>query len=161
MPHGDIISNHPYTFFVHWKLYWWPRRNAEFEGMLFYTCLESHTDFLFVLHSLGPAAYHQRYLYNQVQIYQLKITFFTLIKLWQNKLWIESLIYSREETNFWPDRDTVNSFHPVTFFINVPLQELLLMALKSQSNKKQNPLLLNIEIETLQLMEDGDHFCKM
>ena len=34
------------------------------EGMLFYTGLASHTDFHFVLHRLGPAAYHLRYLYN-------------------------------------------------------------------------------------------------
>lgn len=37
------------------------------EGMLFYTGLASHTDFLFLLYSLGPSAYHLRYLYNQVQ----------------------------------------------------------------------------------------------
>ena len=34
------------------------------EGMLFYTGLASHTDFHFVLHRLGPAAYHLRYFYN-------------------------------------------------------------------------------------------------
>lgn len=132
--------------------------------MLFYTGLASHTDFLFVLHSLGPAAYHLRYLYNQVQNLAVENQLFlTLIKLRQNKtnyelsrsfgiskttvdnIWITCVNFMArqfKEINFGPDRDTVNLFSTVTFFKNFPLQDLLLMALKSLS-KNQNPLLLN------------------
>ena len=59
------------------------------EGMLFYTGLASHTDFNFVLHSLGPAAYHLRYLYinNQRQNVSVENQFFlTLMKLRQYEL---------------------------------------------------------------------------
>ena len=56
------------------------------EGMLFYTGLASHTDFNFVLHSLGQAAYHLRYPYNQVQNVSVENQFFlTPMKLRQNR----------------------------------------------------------------------------
>ena len=56
------------------------------EGKLFYTGLASHTDFHFVLHGLGSAAYHLRYLYNEVQNVSVENQFFlTLMKLRQNR----------------------------------------------------------------------------
>ena len=54
----------------------------DYGGMLFYTGLASHTYFHFVLHSLGPATYHLRYLYNPVQNVSVENQFFsTLMKL--------------------------------------------------------------------------------
>ena len=98
------------------------------EGMLFYTGLASHTDFHFVLHSLGPAAYHLRYLYNQVQNVSVENQFFlTLMKLRQNRTnyelgrmfgiskttvdniwitWVNFLARQFRDINFWPDRET-------------------------------------------------------
>ena len=56
------------------------------EGKLFYTGLASHTDFHFVLHGLGSAAYHLGYLYNEVQNVSVENQFFlTLMKLRQNR----------------------------------------------------------------------------
>lgn len=51
---------------------------------MFYTGLASFTDFLHVLYSLGEAAFHLNYIYNQVQKMTIKNQFLLpLIKLIQ------------------------------------------------------------------------------
>lgn len=54
--------------------------------MLFYTGLALKTDSLIILHSLGPVAYHQRYVYNEFENLLVENQLFlTLMKLRLNK----------------------------------------------------------------------------
>jgi hypothetical protein len=58
------------------------------EGIMFYTGLANYTDFLFVMYCLGEAAYHLRYLYNQVQNVSIENQLFLTdqVKTEQNQL---------------------------------------------------------------------------
>lgn len=132
------------------------------EGMLFYTGLATHTDFLFVLHSLGPAAYHLRYLYNQVQNLSVENQLFlTLIKLRQNQTnyelsrsfgiskttvdniwitWVNFMARQFREINFWPDRDTVNLFSPCDFFQKFPSTRVIIDGTEIPVKKPKPPV---------------------
>lgn len=132
------------------------------EGMLFYTGLATHTDFLFVLHSLGPAAYHLRYLYNQVQNLSVENQLFlTLVKLRQNQTnyelsrsfgiskttvdniwitWVNFMARQFREINFWPDRDTVNLFSPCDFFQKFPSTRVIIDGTEIPVKKPKPPV---------------------
>ncbi|XP_056008271.1 uncharacterized protein LOC130051046 [Ostrea edulis] len=132
------------------------------EGLMFYTGLASYTDFLFVLHCLGEAAYHLRYLYNQVQNLSVENQLFlTLIKLRQNKpnfelsrlfgisqttvdniwiTWVNFMARQFQEINFWPDRDTVTFFSPCDFFQKFPSTRVIIDGTEIPVKKPKPPV---------------------
>lgn len=98
-------------------------------GMKFYTGLQSHYDFTFVLASLGKAAYRLNYLYFRSEQLSVQNQFFlTLVDLLQHKTnfelsrlfnisetaviniwitWINFMYHQWKEINIWPERDVV------------------------------------------------------
>ena len=144
----------------------------DYERMLFYTGLASHTDFHFVLHSLGPAAYHFRYLYNPVQNVSVESQFFsTLMKLRQNKTnyelgrmfgiskttvdniwftWANFLARQLRDITLWPHSGTVNFFSPCDLYNKFPSTRVIIDCTEIPLNKKQTFCCSNVYIFYIQ-----------
>lgn len=131
------------------------------ECFMFYTGLASYTDFLHVLYSLGEAASHINYIYNQVQNLTIKNQLFlTLIKLRQYKTnfersklflvsttvvniwltWINFMSRQWREVNFWPDRNLVNFFAPRDFNSKFPTSRLIIDGTEIAVKKPKPPI---------------------
>lgn len=132
------------------------------ECFMFYTGLASYTDFLHFLYSLGEAAFHLNYIYNQVQNLTIENKLFlTLIKLRQYKTnfevsklfsvstttveniwltWINFMSRQWREVNFWPDRDLVNFFAPKDFYSKFPTTRLIIDGTEIAVKKPKPPI---------------------
>ncbi|XP_061167395.1 uncharacterized protein LOC133176262 [Saccostrea echinata] len=132
------------------------------EGIMFYTGLSSYTDFLHVLYSLGEAAFHLNYIYNQVQNMSIENQLFlTLIKLRQHKpnfelsrlfsisqttveniwiTWVNFMSRQWRELNFWPDKDLVSFFSPSDFYSKFPSTRVLLDGTEIPVKKPKPPI---------------------
>jgi hypothetical protein len=132
------------------------------EGMMFYTGLGSYTDFLHVLYSLGEAAFHLNYVYNQVKNLSIENQLFlTLIKLRQHKTnfelsrlfcvsqttveniwitWVNFMEKQWKEINFWPNRELVNFFSPSDFFAKFPTTRVIVDGTEISVKKPKPPI---------------------
>ncbi|XP_048733958.1 uncharacterized protein LOC125650059 [Ostrea edulis] len=132
------------------------------EGFMFYTGLATYTDFLHVLYSLGEAAFHLNYIYNQVQNLTIENQLFlTLIKLRQYKTnfelsrlfsvstttveniwltWVNFMYRQWQEVNFWPDRELVNFFAPRDFYSKFPTTRLIIDGTEIAVKKPKPPI---------------------
>ncbi|XP_062591631.1 uncharacterized protein LOC134253139 [Saccostrea cucullata] len=132
------------------------------EGIMFYTGLSSNTDFLHVLYSLGEAAFHLNYVYNQVQNMSIENQLFlTLIKLRQHKpnfelsrlfsisqttveniwiTWVNFMSRQWRELNFWPEKDLVTFFSPSDFYSKFPSTRVLLDGTEIPVKKPKPPI---------------------
>ena len=117
-------------------------------GILFYTGLSSYQNFLFVLRTLGEAAYNLNYLYSQVDNMSIFDQFFlTLIKLRQHKTnfelsrlfsiseasvsniwitWVNFMFHQWKEIDLWPERDLVRYFTPTDFYRQFPTTRVII-----------------------------------
>lgn len=117
---------------------------------------------LHVLYSLGEAAFHLNYIYNQVQNLTIENQLFlTFIKLRQYKTifelsklfsvssttvkniwltWINFMSRQWREVNFWPDRDLVIFFAPRDFYSKFPTTRLIIDGTEIAVKKPKPPI---------------------
>ncbi|XP_076109162.1 uncharacterized protein LOC143078039 [Mytilus galloprovincialis] len=130
--------------------------------MKFYTGLQSHYDFTFVLASLGKAAYKLNYLYFRSEQLSVQNQFFlTLIKLRQHKTnfelsrlfnisetaviniwitWINFMYHQWKEINIWPERDVVRFFSPYNFRRQFPTTRIIIDGTECPIRKPRSPI---------------------
>ncbi|XP_069107329.1 uncharacterized protein [Argopecten irradians] len=116
-------------------------------GIHFYTGLENYSRFLFVLRTLGPAAYSLEYIGHQVCNLSVENQFFmTLMKLRRHTTnfelsrlfgisdntvsnivltWINFMYLQWKELDLWPVRELVHHFTPSDFGLKFPTTRLI------------------------------------
>ncbi|CAC5413894.1 unnamed protein product [Mytilus coruscus] len=131
-------------------------------GMKFYTGLQSHYDFTFVLASLGEAAYKLYYIYFRSERLSVENQFFlTLVKLRQHKTnfelsrlfnisetaviniwitWINFMFHQWKEINIWPERDLVRFFSPYNFRRQFPTTRIIIDGTECPIRKPRSPI---------------------
>lgn len=131
-------------------------------GILFYTGLSSYVNFIFVLSTLGEAAYHLNYQYNNVENLSIANQFFlTLIKLRQHKTnfelsrlfnisefsvsniwitWVNFMACQWRELDIWPDRDLVRYFCPSDFKLKFPTTRVIVDGTECPVKKPKPPI---------------------
>ncbi|XP_050415275.1 uncharacterized protein LOC126829417 [Patella vulgata] len=131
-------------------------------AMLFYTGLANYEDFCFVLNSLGEAAFHLNYLYNQVELLSIENQFMlTLVKLRQYKTnfelsrlfdisetsvtniwvtWVNFMSRQWKEVCSWPKRDLVNYFCPSDFKLKFPSTRIIVDGTECPIKKPRPPI---------------------
>lgn len=131
------------------------------EGILFYTGLESYVKFMFVLNTLGPAAYNLNYLYHHVISISVPNQFFiTLLKLRRNMThfelsrlfnisegsvknvaytWILFMSKQWREINIWPSRNLVRYFSPSDFKSKFPSTRVVIDGTECPIKKPKAP----------------------
>lgn len=132
------------------------------DAILFYTGLSTYDDFIFVLATLGDAAYHLHYMYNRVDQLNVENQFFlTLIKLRQHKTnfelsrlfcisehsviniwitWINFMAKQWREIDLWPDRDLIRFFSPTDFKQKFPTTRVIVDGTEIPVQKPKLPI---------------------
>ena len=132
------------------------------EGVHFYTGLETYQKMMFVFKTLGPAAYHLRYLYHQMNKFSVEDQFFlTLIKLRLNKTnfelsrlfgisesvvsnifltWINFMDRQWQEVNTWPSRELVSFNAPSDFKQKFPSTRVIIDGTECPIQKPASPI---------------------
>ncbi|XP_052227343.1 uncharacterized protein LOC127842053 [Dreissena polymorpha] len=127
----------------------------------FYTGLESYSKFMFVLNSLGPAAYYLRYIYFQVSGISIQNQLFmTLMKLRRYSTdfelstffsvsqssvsnivytWIIFMSKQWREVNIWPSGELVRYFMPTDFKIKFPKTRIIIDGTECPIKKPKAP----------------------
>ena len=127
----------------------------------FYTGLETFRNVLFVLDTLGPAAYHLRYIYHKVtKLSVLDQFFLVLIKLRRHTTnfelsrmfevseatvsnifltWILFMNSQWKELNLWPSQKLVRYFSPSGFKRNYPNTRIIIDGTECPMKKPKNP----------------------
>lgn len=130
-------------------------------GMHFYTGLESYTKFMFVLRTLGPAAYCLKYIYFQVDSVSVENQLFmTLMKLRRYTTnfelarffsvcestvknivhtWIIFMSIQWREVNIWPSKDLVKYFSPSDFKAKFPTTRVIVDGTECSVKKPKAP----------------------
>ena len=131
------------------------------KAMHFYTGLESYMNFMFVLHTLGPAAYCLNYMYHNVEKISVPNQFFmTLMKLRryttnfelsrmfsvsENSVkniiftWILFMAKQWREINIWPSRNLVRYFSPSDFKKKFPTTRVIIDGTECPIKKPKAP----------------------
>ena len=134
------------------------------------TGLESYDKFVFVLSTLGPAAYNLNYRWKNCQLISVPNQFFiTLIKLRQHRsnydlglmfdiseysvgnifvTWVNFLYHQWNELNIWPSRDLVSYFMPVDFKRKFPSTRIILDGTECPIQKPKCPLAQQVTFST-------------
>ena len=131
------------------------------ELLHFYTGLESYTKFMFVLHSLGPAAYCLKYIYFQIEGVSIENQMFmTLMKLRRYSTnfelssffsisessvknivytWIIFMSKQWREANIWPSQNLVRHFMPSDFKSKFPKTRIIIDGTECPIKKPKAP----------------------
>ena len=118
------------------------------KAFLFYTGLKNFGKFLFVLSTLGPAAYHLNYIWRPCEMLSVEDQFFlTLVKLRTNKTnfelslsfnvpeytvsntfitWVNFMYHQWKEIDIWPSCDLVRYFMPEDFKKKFPKTRIII-----------------------------------
>lgn len=131
-------------------------------GIMFYTGLQTYEVFIFVLATLGNAAYELNYLYYRSE--QLSVEnqlFLTLIKIRQHKTnfelsrlfnisetavvniwvtWVNFMAKQWREVNMFPDRDIVRFFSPRDFKAKFPSTRIIIDGTECPVMKPKSPI---------------------
>lgn len=131
-------------------------------GIMFYTGLQTYEVFIFVLATLGNAAYELNYLYYRSE--QLSVEnqlFLTLIKIRQHKTnfelsrlfnisetavvniwvtWVNFMAKQWREVNMFPDRDIVRFFSPRGFKAKFPSTRIIIDGTECPVMKPKSPI---------------------
>jgi hypothetical protein len=132
------------------------------EGIQFYTGLDSYSDFLFVLATLGPGAYHLNYKFTKSVNLSVENQFFvTLMKLRQHKqhfelsrmfgisefmvsniylTWVNFMARQWREVNVWPSKDAVKFFAPSDFKMKFPSTRIIIDGTECPIKKPKTPV---------------------
>ncbi|XP_069102281.1 uncharacterized protein [Argopecten irradians] len=130
-------------------------------GIHFYTGLENYFRFLFVLRTLGPAAYSLEYIGHQVCNMSVENQFFmTLMKLRRHTTnfelsrlfgisdntvsnivltWINFMYLQWKELDLWPVRELVHHFTPSDFGLKFPTTRLIVDGTECPIKKPKAP----------------------
>lgn len=131
------------------------------EAIHFYTGLEHYAKFLFVLRTLGPAAYNLNYIYHQVVTVCVPDQFFLLLmKLRRHTTtfelsrlfgisettvsnivitWIVFMSKQWRELDLWPERELVHHFAPTSFFEKFPTTRVIVDGTECPIKKPKAP----------------------
>ena len=131
------------------------------ELLHFYTGLESYTKIMFVLHSLGPAAYSLKYIYFQIAGVSIENQkFMTLMKLRRYSTnyelstffsisessvknivytWIIFMSKQWREANIWPSQNLVRHFMPSDFKLKFPKTRIIIDGTECPIKKPKAP----------------------
>ena len=135
--------------------------NNDDKAIHFYTGLESYSKFMFVLCTLGPAAYCLNYIYHSVENLSVpNQLFMTLIKLRryttnfelsrmfnisENSVknviftWILFMAKQWKEINIWPSRNLVRYFSPSDFKAKFPTTRVIIDGTECPVKKPKAP----------------------
>ena len=158
----ESVSCHISTQTLSWPSLCVEKIETDPAGMLFYTGLQTYSDFKFVLSTLGPAAYELNYMYYRSDQLSVENQFFlTLIKLRQHKTnfelsrlfdisetavvniwvtWINFMALQWQEIDIWPERDTVRFFCPRDFKLKFPQTRVIIDGTECPIMKPKLPI---------------------
>lgn len=131
------------------------------ESIRSYTGLEDYKKVIFVLQTLGEAAYHLNYFYTQVEQISVEDQFFmVLIKMRQKKTnfelarlfgtstftvtnvfitWVNFMYAQWKELEIWPSRDLVRFYAPSDFKLKFPSTRAMVDGTEIPIEKPKNP----------------------
>ena len=132
------------------------------EAMHFYTGLDNYENFIFVLHTLGPAAYDLMYFDGSTPNLSIEDQLFmTVIKLRQHKTnfelsrmfglsisgvtnifvtWINFMYHQWGEIEWWPSRDLVRFYAPRDFKAKFPSTRVTIDGTECPIQKPKQPV---------------------
>ncbi|XP_014679474.1 PREDICTED: uncharacterized protein LOC106819344 [Priapulus caudatus] len=140
------------------------------KGIHYYTGLETYDKFLFVLNTLGPAAYRLNYFHGVDPTLSVPDQFFlTLIKLREHMTnfalsrtfdvsesavtnifvtWINFMALQWGQINWWPHHDCIHYFSPSDFKAKFPTTRVILDGTEVPVKKPKDPLLQQATFST-------------